>query len=173
MNLKRAHGCVARNRAGITLVELMIAMVILVVAAIGVMGVFIYIAKSIQHSKCRGLASNLSQEQLQVLKQKSYYRVMVTTSTAFRNEFDPPVSYDTTYFPPETILEGGIRFTRLTHVEWAMEVSGNIIGLPPTSSETNLKLITVTTIWNLDSDWHKSKFETFCRTPTRWWPPVC
>ena len=165
MNLKRAHGCVARNGAGITLVELMIAMVILVVAAIGVMGVFIYIAKSIQHSKCRGLASNLSQEQLQVLKQKSYYRVMVTTSTAFRNEFDPPVSYDTTYFPPETILEGGIRFTRLTHVEWAMEVSGNIIGLPPTSSETNLKLITVTTIWNLDSDWHKVQIRNVLSNP--------
>ena len=72
MILKRTRGPAGRSGAGITLVELMIAMVILVVAAIVVMGVFIYIAKSIQHSKCRGLASNLYQEQLPVLKQKNY-----------------------------------------------------------------------------------------------------
>ena len=110
------------TQTGITLVELMISTVILVVAALGVMGVFIYIAKSIQHSKCRGLASNLAQEQLQVLKQKNYYQVMVSTNTAYRTEFNPPVPYDTGYFPPETILEGGITFTRLTHVTWAMEI---------------------------------------------------
>lgn len=165
MILKRARGPVGRNGAGITLVELMIAMVILVVAAIGVMGVFIYIAKSIQHSKCRGLASNLSQEQLQVLKQKNYYRVMVTTTSAFRTEFTPPVSYDTGYYPPETVLEGGLTFTRLTHVEWAMEVSGNIVGLPPTSSETNLKLITVTTIWQVDGDWYKVQIRNVLSNP--------
>jgi Tfp pilus assembly protein PilV len=97
-----------RRSAGITLIELMIAAVILVVAALGVMGVFVFIAKSIQHSKCRGLASNLTQEQLQVLKQKNYYRVMVTTTTAFRTEFSPSVPYDTGYFPPKPSWKGAL-----------------------------------------------------------------
>jgi hypothetical protein len=156
---------VCRAATGVTLVELMLAMVILVVAAIGVMGVFIYIAKSIQHSKCRGLAANLSQEQLQVLKQKHYYRVMVTTDTAYRTEFTPPIPYDTGYFPPETILEGGITFTRLTHVAWAMEISGEILPLPATSSDTNLKIIIVTTIWHLDSDFHKVQIKNVFSNP--------
>ncbi|MBK8575346.1 MAG: carboxypeptidase regulatory-like domain-containing protein [Elusimicrobia bacterium] len=154
-----------RVLAGITLVELMIAVIILVVAALGVMGVFIYIAKSIQHSKCRGLASNLSQEQLQVLKQKNYYRVMVTTTTAFQNQFVPAIPYDTGYFPPETILEGGITFTRYTNVEWGMEVSGQIQALPATSSDTNLKVITVTTVWNLDSGFHKVQIRNVLSNP--------
>jgi prepilin-type N-terminal cleavage/methylation domain-containing protein len=150
---------------GVTLVELMIAMVILVIAALGVMGVFIYIAKSIQHSKCRGLASNLSQEQLQVLKQKKYYQVMITTDTAYRTEFTPAVPYDTGYFPPESILEGGVSFTRYTHVTWAMEVSGDIIPLPPTSSDTNIKIIIVTTIWNLDNTFHKVQIKNVLSNP--------
>lgn len=150
---------------GITLVELMIAMVLLVVAALGVMGVFIYIAKSIQHSKCRGLASNLSQEQLQILKQKNYYRVMVTTNTLYRAEFDPAIAYDPGYFPPESILEGGITFTRLTNVEWAMEVSGVITALPATSSDTNLKIITVSTIWTVDSTFYKVQIRNVLSNP--------
>jgi prepilin-type N-terminal cleavage/methylation domain-containing protein len=150
---------------GVTLVELMIAMVILVIAALGVMGVFIYIAKSIQHSKCRGLASNLSQEQLQVLKQKKYYQVMITTDTAYRTEFTPPIPYDTGYFPPESILEGGVSFTRYTHVTWAMEVSGAIIPLPPTSSDTNIKIIIVTTIWDLDNTFHKVQIKNVLSNP--------
>jgi type II secretory pathway pseudopilin PulG len=154
-----------RRSAGITLIELMIAAVILVVAALGVMGVFVFIAKSIQHSKCRGLASNLTQEQLQVLKQKNYYRVMVTTTTAFRTEFSPSVPYDTGYFPPETLLEGGINFTRLTFVEWAMEVSGVIETLPASSSDTNLKLITVTTFWTVDSEFHKVQIRNVLSNP--------
>ena len=154
-----------RLRSGITLVELMISTVILVVAALGVMGVFIYIAKSIQHSKCRGLASNLAQEQLQVLKQKNYYRVMVTTDTGYRTEFNPSVPYDKGYFPPETILEGGIQFTRLTHVTWAMEISGEILPLPPTSSDTNLKIIIVTTIWTLNSEFHKVQIKNVLSNP--------
>lgn len=154
-----------RTVRGVTLVELMIAMVILVIAALGVMGVFIYIAKSIQHSKCRGLASNLSQEQLQVLKQKKYYQVMITTDTAYRTEFTPPVPYDTVYFPPESILEGGVSFTRYTHVSWAMEVSGDIIPLPPTSSDTNIKIIIVTTIWELDNTSHKVQIKNVLSNP--------
>ena len=159
------HSLKRRCSSGITLIELMISAVILVVAALGVMGVFVYIAKSIQHSKCRGLASNLSQEQLQVLKQKNYYRVMVTTDTGFRTEFSPSVSYDRGYFPPETILEGGINFTRLTFVEWAMEDSGVITTLPASSSETNLKLITVTTIWSVDSEFFKVQIRNVLSNP--------
>jgi prepilin-type N-terminal cleavage/methylation domain-containing protein len=156
-----------RPSRGMTLVELMISTVILVVAAVGVMGVFIYIAKSIQYSKSRGLASNLSQEQLQILKQKNYYRVLVTTSTAYRTEFDPPIAYDpaTGYFPPESILEGGINFTRLTNVEWGMEVSGVVTALPPTSSETNFKIITVTTIWFLNNEFHKVQIRNVLSNP--------
>ncbi len=136
-----------RGRSGTTLAELMVALIVISVAALSLMAVFGGVSRGIQFSKFRTLATNLAQEKIQILKQKSYYRVFVTTAAAYRNDFSPAVPYDLSYNSPETFPEGGISFTRLTYVELAQEVSGNIQPVPPTSPDTNMKLITVTVIW--------------------------
>ncbi|TXH26975.1 MAG: prepilin-type N-terminal cleavage/methylation domain-containing protein, partial [Elusimicrobia bacterium] len=132
---------------GLSLVEMLVALSLLSIGALSFFGVFGGIARGVQNAKARSLAANLCQEQVQILKQKNYYRVMVTTAPSFDLRFSTPIPYDTSYFPPETVLEGGITFTRLTNLDIAQEVSGNIATLAPTSSDTGIKLLTVTTIW--------------------------
>src|SRR3989338_1351561 len=134
--------------SGLTLTELMIATAILSIGILGSVAAFRYIAQSAQNSKARTLASNLAQEKMQILKQQSYYRLLVTTGTAYQTDFDPVIPYDAGYYPPESILEGGIHFTRLTYVQIAQEDSGQIVTLPPTTPDTGLKRGLVAVIWH-------------------------
>lgn len=152
---------------GVTLTELMIAVVVISVGALGLLGSFGGIARSVQSAKSKTLATNLCQEKTQILKQKNYYRVLTTTAPAYLMDFSAPIPYDpsTGYFPPETILEGGIRFTRLTFVEIAQEVGSNIVTLAPTSSDTGLKLITVTTLWGQGDDQRKVQVQSLLSNP--------
>ncbi len=152
---------------GVTLTELMIAVVVISVGALGLLGSFGGIARSVQSAKSKTLATNLCQEKTQILKQKNYYRVLTTTAPAYIMDFSAPIPYDpsTGYFPPETILEGGIRFTRLTFVEIAQEVGSNIVTLAPTSSDTGLKLITVTTLWGQGDDQRKVQVQSLLSNP--------
>jgi prepilin-type N-terminal cleavage/methylation domain-containing protein len=64
---------------GITLVELMIAVALMGVGIMAAIGSYKGIQQSIQFSKGRTLATNIAQEKIQVLMQKSYYEVLVTT----------------------------------------------------------------------------------------------
>ena len=127
----------------------MISTALLSVASVGMIGSFTGIQKALQISKSTTLAANLAQEQLQILKQKIYYQVLVTTSPAYDAAFAPPSAYDTGYFPPETIMEGGVIFTRYTLVEVVKEDSGVITVLPPATPDTGMKLVTVTVAWRL------------------------
>jgi prepilin-type N-terminal cleavage/methylation domain-containing protein len=150
---------------GLSLVEMLVALSLLSVGALSFFGVFGGIARGVQNAKARSLAANLCQEQVQILKQKNYYRVLVTTAPAFDLRFSTPVPYDTSYFPPETVLEGGITFTRLTNLDIAQEVSGNITTLAPTSSDTGMKLLTVTTVWTQGEDVRKVETRNVLSNP--------
>jgi len=136
-------------RKGVTLVELMIAMVILTVGVTGLMQSFSFIQKSLQLSKNKTLASNLAQEKMQILKQKAYYQVLVTSDPAHNyTDFAPEViDYDTGYFPPEIITEGGVVYTRYTYVQVVGEDSGVIGELAPNIPDTGLKRITINVVW--------------------------
>lgn len=132
--------------AGTTLVELMIAVALLGIVSLGMVGVFSSISKGIQFSKARTLASNLAQEQMQILKQKSFNRVLVTTAPAYLTDWSPDIPYDTGYYPPESILEGSVSFVRYTYIQVVDENSGNLVyftGVP----DTGMKAITVTVTW--------------------------
>lgn len=137
-------------RRGITLIELMIAVAILSVAIGGLASSFTYIQRAIQASKNRTLASNLAQEKMQILKQKVYYQVLVTTDPAHNTtDFAPEsLDYDAGYFPPENITEAGVTYTRYTYVQVAREDSGAIQLLAPNIPDTGMKLITVTVAWS-------------------------
>jgi hypothetical protein len=125
----------------------MIAVVVLAVCALGLIGVFNLAQTGIQVSKNKSLASNLAQEKMQILKQKNYYDVVATPDPSYNSEVSPPIPYDTVYFPPETILEGGISFTRLTYVIVGKEDSGTLVALAPTTPDTGMKFATVSVLW--------------------------
>ncbi len=150
---------------GVTLVELMVSVAILGVVVLGGIRTFSGIHTGLQYSKARSLGTNLSQEKMQILKQQSYNKLMVSTSTAWRTDFTPSIEYDRAYYPPESILEGGIRFTRITQVQVAQEDSGNISTLPATTPDTGMKLITVTTIWSQGASSQKVQLRGIASNP--------
>ncbi|HNW44123.1 MAG TPA: prepilin-type N-terminal cleavage/methylation domain-containing protein, partial [Elusimicrobiales bacterium] len=67
---ERKKSVFSRLRAGITLIEVMVSLVILTVGIVALMGTFGNIQKAVQLSKNRTLAANLAQEKMQILKQK-------------------------------------------------------------------------------------------------------
>lgn len=153
------------NRSGVTLTELMVAVAVMSVAVVGLMGSFIGIQKALQVSKSGTLAVTLAQEQMQILQQKVYYQILITTNPAYDTNFTPNVEYDPGYTPPQTILEGGITYTRYTMVEVAREDSGAIVILPPGTPDTGMKLVTVTVIWREGSEWKKQTLRTIVANP--------
>ncbi|HOW89370.1 MAG TPA: carboxypeptidase regulatory-like domain-containing protein, partial [Elusimicrobiales bacterium] len=146
-----ARSCRARSprRPGMTLVELMVALAILTIGVVSLMGTFGMIQKGVQSAKNRTLASNLAQEMMQILKQKTYYQVLTTTSPVNNStDFYPEVvSYDTGYFPPEDITEAGVVYTRYVFVQSIREDSGEIGEVPVNMPDTGMKRITVHVVW--------------------------
>ena len=67
------------RRKGFTLIELMIAAVILSIAILGLVKTFQVVTVSFQSQKQRILSNNLAQERIEVLKDQPYYALQVTT----------------------------------------------------------------------------------------------
>lgn len=154
-----------RNQSGATLTELMVATAVLSVGVIGMMGSFSGIQKVIQGSKSGTLAAGLAQEQMQILKQKVYYQILITTNPSYDNNFVPPAVYDPGYFPPQALLEGGVRYTRYTYVEVAKEDSGSIVVVPPNTPDTGMKLVTVNVVWTIAGSHKKLTLRTLVANP--------
>lgn len=140
----------ARRRGGVTLVELMIALALITIGIIAMVNSFGFIQKAIQASKNKTLASNLAQEKMQIIKQKVYYQVLVTSDPAHNTtDFSPEsIDYDTGYFPPENITEAGVTYTRYTLIQVARENSGQIEKLSPSTPDTGMRLINITVMWS-------------------------
>lgn len=132
---------------GTTLVELMVAVALISVIAISLVGTFASISKGVQVSKARTLAANLAQEQIQILKQKSFHRILITTATLYSGD----IPYDPGYYPPETITEGSIRFIRYTHVQLINE-AGGVLSPVGGTADTGMKAITVSVTWQQGTD---------------------
>src|SRR5204862_5879398 len=96
-----------KGNAGLTLVELMVTVAILSIGVLAAVGSFRYISQALQNSKARTLSNNLAQEQIEKLKNLSYYMLLVTTSTLPYPGLTG-VDYDTGNYPPQTLIEGGI-----------------------------------------------------------------
>lgn len=136
------------SRSGVSLTELMIAAAVMSMGVMGLIATFAGIQKGIQISKNKTLAANLAQEKMHILKQKTYYQVIPTPAPSGENtEYSPSIPYDTVYFPPEDILEGGVRYQRLTYVQVIRENSGTLEFLPPETPDTGMRMITVTVLW--------------------------
>jgi len=140
---------------GVTLVEIMIAVAVLSIGIMGIVGSFRYIAKAVQTSRAKTLAANLSQEQVEYLKNKSYYQIIPTTAPHYHPYYGSDLPYDPSYYPPKNISIGKNKFTRYTYIERVMSSSETLVSVPFDSLDTGLKKITVTTVWQLSGDWHK------------------
>lgn len=138
----------AGSRSGVSLVELMIVVAVMSIGILSLIASFGSIQRGLQLSKNKTLASNLAQEKMQILKQKSYYQVIATPAPGGTNtDYVPNIPYDTVYFPPENILEGGVRYQRLTYIQVVREDSGSLAPLAPETPDTGMRLITITVLW--------------------------
>lgn len=137
-----------KNPRGVTLTELMVSVVIISIGILGFFGAFSFITKSLYVSRTRTLATNLAQERIEVLKNLTYYELLITTSSSSDNNFTPSIAYDNTNYPPETISIGGINFTRYTYVSLAQIDSDVITQVAYTYPDTGMKQVTVNVIWD-------------------------
>ncbi|UPT74398.1 MAG: prepilin-type N-terminal cleavage/methylation domain-containing protein [Elusimicrobiota bacterium] len=136
-------------QSGVTLTELMVAVAVMSIGVLGLVGSFAAIQQSMQLSKNKTLATNLAQEKLHILMQKTYHQVLVTPDPSGTNtDFPANFSYDNTYFPPENILQGGVVYTRYTYIRGVRENSGVLDFVSPTTPDTGMRQITVTVVWS-------------------------
>ncbi len=154
-----------KNSRGVTITELMVATAVLSIAVLGLMSAFGGIQKALIGSKSVTLAANIAQEQMQILKQKVYYQILVTVNPVYDTNFTPNVEYDAVYFTPAAVLEGGINYTRYTMIEVAREDSGTITILPPSTPDTGLKLVTVSSVWRVAGQWKLLQLRTLVANP--------
>lgn len=156
------------RRRGLTLVELMIAMVVLTVGVLGFIGSFGNIAKAIRYSKSRSLATNLAQEKIESLKNVSYHRLLVTQS--FVNATEDGLGsfkYDDTYYPSEDLTVGEIDFQRRVFIEKINEDSGALQALTYDQPDMGLKRITAYVIWQDEDAWKKLSITNLIDNPSR------
>jgi len=138
-----------KEERGLTLMELIVAVFLIGIGIIAAAGAFKGIHQAIQFSKGRTLANNIAQEKMQILMQKSYYEVIVTTAPAYLTIGGTTIGYDNSVFPPETLVEGGGNYTRYTLVQAIQADSGLIQVLnDPLTPDTGIRQITVTVVWN-------------------------
>lgn len=153
---------------GATLVEVMVATVIITVGMLGFVGSFAAMSKGIQRSKTRTLsATPLALEKLEVLKKISYTRLLVSTATAAAPEAGMGgFLYDTAAYPPESVTLGGVTFTRRVLVEKVQDVGGAFTALSPTGADTGIKRVTAHTIWQEDGVWQRYTASTLHSNPS-------
>lgn len=158
----------ASSRAGMTLTELLVATFIISIGILGMTGAFKYMSRAIQSSKGKSLANNLAQERIEVLKNKSYYMVLVTTATAEDGNFAPPIVYDTAPNAPEALNVGGINFERRVYIrKVSADGSGTLVRQSWTTPDTGLKEILVYVVWKEGGVWKKVELRNLRDNPNR------
>ncbi|MBI4655542.1 MAG: carboxypeptidase regulatory-like domain-containing protein [Elusimicrobia bacterium] len=156
------------KRSGLTLVELMIVSAIISIGLLGIVGSFKYFNWGIQAAKGKSLANNLAQEKIEVLKNKSYYRILVTSATAEDTNFSPSITYDTHPNGTETLNVGGMEFKRMVYIRKISEnASGDISYYDWDAPDTGMKEILVYVIWRENNTWKKVELRNLRDNPNR------
>ena len=159
------------TRPGMTLVEIMVAMSIMVIGVLGMVGAFKFFNVGIQSAKIRSLANNIAQERIEYLKNKSYYRVLVTTQTPNPEDPDFPsgeMIYDVAPNGEETVNVGGINFIRRVLIRKMNEdADGNLQPLSWEQPDTGLKEIKVYVVWYERGEWRKLEVRNLRENPAR------
>lgn len=168
---RRAPGTAGRRggtRPGMTLMEVMIATAVISIGVLGMIASFNYINRGMQSAKGRSLANNLAQEKVEVLKNESYYRVLVTTATASDTNFDTPYTYDDYPNGSETLNVGGMNFTRRVWIRKVNESpSGALQYFNWNDPDTGLKEVLVYVTWFAGGEWKKVELRNLVMNPDR------
>ncbi len=149
---------ILKKRRGVTLTELMIAMAVITIGVVAGMGSFKYINIALAQSRLKTIATNLAQEKMEVLKNMSYFQLMVTTAPEVSTGYSPNFVYDSANYPPELITHWGMpALTRAVNIDYA-SVSGNTVStVPYSASDTGMKKISVYVHWT--DRWNKQKVQ--------------
>lgn len=133
--------------AGMSQVELMMVVLIVSIGFLGLISAFGGISGGLTVSRTRALAHNLAQEKIEAMKNISYYRLLVTTpgGTAIHSL---GFSYDTGYYPPESITVGQIPYTRYIYVEKVRESGADLATANWNDPDTGMKRIHVHVVWS-------------------------
>jgi prepilin-type N-terminal cleavage/methylation domain-containing protein len=155
-------------KKGVTLIELMVAVAVLSIGILGMVGSFRYLNLGIHTAKGRSLANNLAQEKIELLKNRSYYRVLVTTATLEDANFSPSFRYDTAPNGVETVNVGGIAFERRVYIRKVAEnAAGGLSYLDWDDPDPGLKEILVYVVWREGGTWKKSELRNLRENPDR------
>jgi len=159
----------ARRRPGVTLTELMVAMVIMSVGILGMVGAFKFFNVGIQSAKTRSLANNIAQERIEFLKNKSYYRVLVTTQPVSDPNFAVgEMVYDLAPNGQESVNVGGITFIRRVLIRKVNEDSDKkLVPLSWDEPDSGLKEIKVYVVWKERGEWRKLEVRNLRENPNR------
>ena len=158
----------ASLRPGVSLTELMIAVAVVTIGVVSIMGSFKYINLAITQSRIKTIATNLAQEQMEVLRNKSYFQLQVTTDTANTSGFSPNFPYDRSTYPPQTITLWGMpALTRVVNVDYVAQSGSDMVTLPYNSNDSGMKKITISVIWNdFSGTPRKVRISSFYENPT-------
>ncbi len=155
------------NQRGVTLAELVVAMAILSIGVIGGMASFKFIAQSISASRLKTIAVNMAQEKMEVLKNKSYFQLLVTTYTATSAGYSPNFTYDAGNYSPEIFtLWGPIPITRAVKVDYVSVSGGSVSVLPYTSNDPGMKKISVYVYWTESNVPKKVQIDSYYENPS-------
>ncbi|MDQ7772297.1 MAG: hypothetical protein RDU13_02110 [Elusimicrobiales bacterium] len=154
---------------GFTLLELLLASAIMSIGILGMVASFRYFNVGIQSAKGRSLANNLAQERVEYLKNRSYYRVLVTTATASDDNFSPALTYDQAPNGEEDLTVGGINFKRRVHIRKVSEnpATGQLEHKSWNDPDTGLKEISVFVTWFEGGTWKKTELRNLLENPDR------
>jgi hypothetical protein len=157
----------ARGRPGVTLTELMVATVILTVGVLAGVGSFKYISLAISQSRLKTIATNLAQEKMEVLKNKPYFLLLVTTQTAVASDYDPNFVYDNGSYAPETITLWGLPpLTRAVNIDYASVSGTSVSTVTYSSNDTGMKKISVYVFWTERNTPRKVQIDSYYENPS-------
>ncbi len=146
----------------------MVALAVMTGGVLVAMASFRYITQAITTFRTRTIATNLAQEKMEVLKNFSYFQLLVTTASATNGNYSPVLTYDTGNYAPETITLWGLpAFTRSVFVAYA-EVNSNVVStMPFTSSDPGMKEVVVDVAWRgLGGSYQKIEVRNLYTNPT-------
>lgn len=154
------------DQRGVTISELMVALVVLTIGVLGGMASFRFIAKGISTARTKTIVANLAQEKMEVLKNVSYAQLLVTTATLTDGNYTPNIIYDSSNYPAETItLYGYPVMRRSVYVAYATTDGNAVSTVPYTSNDTGLKEVVVDIAWQQDSSYYKMEVRNLVANP--------
>ena len=112
-----------RNNKGFTLVEIMIAVFILVIALLGLISVTVMVIKGNSFSKTMTTATTLAKDKMEQLKNTGYGSLAGSTdyaeldSTVYAAQTDPPCPYTRTWTVTNNSPAAGMKTVQVT-VQW-------------------------------------------------------